>query len=326
MYPGPRAPEWGIFVADQARSLAPLADVSLVVRRRRGTVSYIPFLCRSVAAALRGNHDLVHAHYGFHSALLPGLLGRRPLIVTFHGSDALVEPQRHRLYRRWQEMVVARAARLIAVSREVRQRLIDELDADPERVIHLPCGTDTEHFRPGSRDDARERLGLPAGPLALFVGRLAEGKGLALLRETAARLPEVTFVMLGEGPLQWQAANCRFPGARPHGEIAAWLQAADLLLLPSFSEGTPVTVLEALATETPVVCTRVGACPELVTEGRTGLLIPPGDGEALTTAVRAGLESERFVMAAGRERIRREYDLGVIAGRLVEIYGTVLGA
>jgi len=323
MYPGPEAPEWGIFVAEQVRSLAPFADLSLVVRRQRGAAAYGPFLGRTAAACLRGGYDLIHAHYGFHSALIPSLLSRRPLVITFHGSDALSEPRRHRLYRQWQQRVVARAARLIAVSREVRARLIDELGAPSERVVHLPCGTDTERFRPLPREAARRQLGLGDGRMALFVGRLSAGKGLALLRTTAEQLPDVEFQMIGEGPWRWAAPNCRFQGARPHAEIATWLNAADLLVLPSYSEGTPVTLLEALATETPVVCTRVGACGELVTPGVTGLLIPPGDADALTAAVRDALEAETFEPSAGRALVVREYDLRTIAGRLAQVYEDV---
>jgi len=325
MYPGPGAPEWGIFVAEQVRSLREWINVRVVAKRSRSAIAYLPFFLRSATAGLTSGWDLIHAHYGFHSALIPVCLGRHPLVVTFHGSDALIEPRRRRLYARLQRQVVREADCLIAVSEEVRARLIEELGADPAKLVHLPCGTDTVHFRPEEQGAARARLGMAANEkVVLFVGRLSHAKGVDLLRAAAEELRAVRFHFLGGGDLRWEAENCRFLGPRPHREIVDWLNAADLLVLPSLSEGTPVTVLEALATETPVVCSRVGACPDLVVEGKTGLLVEPGDAAGLVRALRAGLFETRFEPAPGRELIKREYDLGVTARRLVAIYREVV--
>ncbi|MFH1145129.1 MAG: glycosyltransferase [Candidatus Eisenbacteria bacterium] len=326
MYPTPSAPEWGVFVAEQARSLNESVCIRVVAKKSRSAIDYLPFALESAAASLTFHWDLIHAHYGFHSALVPAVMGHRPLVVTFHGSDALIEPSRGRLYARWQRFTVARAQRLIAVSQEVRRRLIDELGAHPGKIIHMPCGADTVRFRPREKAPLRERLGIPVDvKVVLFVGRLSRAKGVDLLQATARELPEAQFYFLGEGGLRWQADNCHFVGPLPHAEIPDWMSAADLFVLPSLSEGTPVAVLEALATETPVVCSRVGACPELIAEGETGMLVAPGDAAGLTAAVRIALFEARFAPARGREMVRKNYDLPVIAQKLIAVYREVLG-
>ncbi|MBP6874692.1 MAG: glycosyltransferase [Candidatus Eisenbacteria bacterium] len=323
MYPGPSAPEWGIFIADQVRSLQEWLPVRVIAKRNRGSGAYLPFSLRSAWASLAGDFDLVHAHYGFHSALVPALFASQPLVVTFHGSDALLEPRRHRLYARLQRRIVRRADRVIAVSGEVAARLIEELGAEPGKVAQIPCGVDTVLFRPGDRAAARRALGIePDAHLVLFVGRRSKMKGLELLRMAAARMPEVAFHFVGEGEIRWEAPNCRFWGARPHAEIAEWLRAADVLALPSYSEGTPVTVLEALATERTVVCSRVGACPELIAQARAGFLFEPGDVDGLVAGLREALSGGQD-LSVGRDLIKERFDLAVIAKRLVSLYKEV---
>ena len=162
------------------------------------------------------------------------------------------------------------------------------------------------------------------GKVILFVGRLSRMKGVDLLQAAARELGAVQFYFAGDGDVRWQADNCHFVGTRPHAEICEWLNAADLLVLPSRSEGTPVTVLEALATETPVVCSRVGACPELIAHGRTGLLVEPGDAAGLTAALREALAMD-LRPSSGREMIKERFDLAVIARKLVDVYREVGG-
>ena len=159
----------------------------------------------------------------------------------------------------------------------------------------------------------RRRLSLPQDRLQiLFVGLLAPVKGLDILIE-ALRLVgdgEADCLLVGTGPMEEQlrraaaaagiAERVRFVGAQPSGEIPAWLNAADLLVLPSLSEGRPNVVVEAQACGLPVLATRVGGTPELIEHGETGLLVESGDPEALA----AGLS--RLLCDAGlRQRLGR---------------------
>ncbi len=327
LYPSPRHPGWGTFIRDQVRSLEGHVSIRLVAKRSPSAAAYPDFLLRTAAALLEGDHDLVHAHYGFHSALLPALLGRRPLIVTFHGSDALIEVGRNALYGHLQRYVVRRARHLIAVSSGVRAALVRSLGAPAERVRLLSCGVDAERFRPGDQAEARARLGLPReGRRVLFIGRMTMAKGIDVLGACIERLTSVEFDLLGPGAPPCGAANCRAHGVRPHEEVPLWIQAADLVVLPSRTEGTPVTVLEALAAERPVVCTEVGDCAELVVPGVTGEVAPPGDAEAFAAAVRRALASPGYRLQEGRAKILGKYELRLRARELLALYEEVCAA
>jgi glycosyltransferase involved in cell wall biosynthesis len=122
-------------------------------------------------------------------------------------------------------------------------------------------GVDTEIFRParvGEKGEARRALGLDAGrPLALFVGRFVEKKGLAVIRELAARRPQVMFALAGSGPIDpasWGLANVRVAADLAGVSLASLYRAADIFVLPSVGEGYPLVVQEALATGLPVLC------------------------------------------------------------------------
>jgi teichuronic acid biosynthesis glycosyltransferase TuaC len=327
LYPSPRHPGWGTFIRDQVRSLEEHVSIQLVAKYSPSAAAYPAFFARTAAALLGGGHDLVHAHYGFHSALLPALLGRKPLIATFHGSDALIEARRCALYGNLQRLVVRRAACLIAVSPGVRAALIESLGAPPERVRLLSCGVDAERFRPGDRAEARSRLGLPReGQRVLFIGRMTAAKGIDVLGACIERLTGVEFDLLGPGASPCEAPHCHLHGVRPHEEIPLWIQAADILVLPSRTEGTPVTVLEALASERPVVCTDVGSCADLVAPAVTGEIVPPGDAEAFTSAVRRALVARDYRPAEGRAKILGEYEMRLRARQLLALYEEVRAA
>jgi teichuronic acid biosynthesis glycosyltransferase TuaC len=137
------------------------------------------------------------------------------------------------------------------------------------------------------------------------VGRLVPEKGLRELMTALSDLPEVRGALVGEGGLRHEiearaealGGRISLPGDRPLDEVATWLAAADVLVLPSWAEGTPNVVLEALAAGRPVVATSVGGIPDVVEHGRTGLLVPPGDAAALRAALDEAL-SRRWDPAA----------------------------
>ena len=325
IFPRKRDPFSGTYVADQVASLKSLVEIQVVAKTYKPALGLLPFFVSSAWSILTDHYDVVHAHYGFHSALVPALISSKPLVVTFHGSDALSEPLRNAMYEACQRKVIAAASHMIAVSDQIRNTLVTNLGAASGRVSVIPCGVDTSRFAPRSKKAARSELGIPPqAKVALFVGRLEARKGVDLIKRVVDRFPHVQFYFIGHGPLRWNAPNCRFVGVLSHSEIPTYLNAADVLLLPSRSEGTPVSVLEALASEVPVLCTRVGACPQLVQDGTTGMLMSRIDSDALTEALHDCFGDTTFHMAIGRHMVINQYSLAPTAARIHDVYATVL--
>jgi glycosyltransferase involved in cell wall biosynthesis len=253
---------------------------------------------------------LLHAHCAYPDGVGVALAARwlgLPYVITAHGSDinvyaskALLRPQ-----IRW---ALRHARGLIAVSGPLTQRLRELAAPRAPRLIHIPCaGFDPAAFGAEARRAARQALGLsPSARMVLFVGNLVAVKGVDVLVEAWSRLatagvlgPEDRLVIVGDGqaraPLQARAqarglgARVMFAGAVAFAEVPRWMSAANVLALPSRSEGTPNVVVEALASGLPVVATRVGGVPDLVRPGENGLLVPPDDAPALAGALASAL-------------------------------------
>ena len=277
------------------------------------------FLLR--AARMVGRSQVVHCHW-----TICGLIGylatrgrRRPLVLTVRGSDVHLfsDGLMGKLSRRiWRSMDV-----IIAVSEDLG-RALEEKGVERSRIRVVYNGV-REEFKPGSREAARQKLDLPPTRfIALFLGILAPVKGVEVLLQAVEKTaaPDLLQVLVGDGPLRAELeqqareggfeSNVHFAGQRPREEIVDWLNAADLLVLPSFSEGRPNVVLEAMACGRPVVASRVGGVPELVCDGVTGLLLPAGDSAALSAAIRG--------LMGDRDRLRT---MGTAARECVETSG-----
>lgn len=242
---------------------------------------------------------------------------RVPLVLVAHGSDLNVYARSSALGRALARFALRRAARIVAVSSALREAIVEEFGADRRKVEVVPMGVDGDLFvrrgdRDASRAAARRRLGLdPDAPALLFVGDLSEEKGagelIACWRSLERDFP-LELWLVGGGALPRSLANgdgtapaaargLRFAGRRPQEELVLWYEAADLFVLPSRAEGSPVSVMEALSLGVPVVATRVGGIPEIVAEGRTGRLVRAGDARALAVVVREILEDRRQLEA-----------------------------
>lgn len=193
-----------------------------------------------------------------------------------------------------QILEAARAAGgLLAVSGALKGDMVAlGMPADKIRVHYT--GVDLDRFRPVEREAAKAALGV-YGPLAITAGALIPRKRPELVVEVARRLPQVTFLFVGDGPeraaLERNASeNVRFLGARPHTELSRLLAAADVMLLPSRSEGLANVWVEALACGTPVVITDAGGAREVVKAPAAGRIVAP-EARALAAAVREILAS-----------------------------------
>jgi glycosyltransferase involved in cell wall biosynthesis len=220
----------------------------------------------------------------------------------------------------------------------------DVLKAHTGRRSHghvVPNGIDTARFRPQDRRAVRRELGLENGPLLVSVGRLNVEKGVDLaIRATAEANGSGTparLVVVGDGEERTSLERIvdslgvrqqvTFVGAQPHERVAAYMAAADVFLFPTLrDEAAPLVLPQAMACATPVIASAIGGITEVVkTDGRNGILIPPGDQQALVAAVQQLLDDparRRAIGEAGRRRVEAEYTIERMVERSVEVYET----
>lgn len=258
--------------------------------------------------------DLIDAHYYYPDGIAAALLAKwfkKPFVVTARGTDLNLIP-RHRLPRKMIRWAARRAEASICVSRALRD-VLRELGAPADRIYVIRNGVDLSRFNPTPPNEARQALGLGVSPILLSVGNLVTNKGHHFVIDVLARLllsyPDATLVVVGEGPerrnLETQVARMglgmrvRFTGALPNAQLATWYSAADVLILASSREGWPNVLLEAMACGTPIVATKVGGIPEVVTTDSVGYLADSRDVPDLLKAVE-GLLNARFDRAAVR--------------------------
>jgi glycosyltransferase involved in cell wall biosynthesis len=297
-------------------SQVPRAELIDGIRVLHPRVAFVPKVGHSVAGPLyaaslasvalgyRDRVDVVLGAWaypdGFAAVALAELLGV-PAVIKLHGSDMNVVA-RWPGPRRLLEWALPRAERIVAVSRPLADAAA-ELGVARARIDLVPNGVDRESFRPRDRGAARAELGLEQSrPLVLYVGHVTEQKGtFDLVRAFAAgaeRLRHAQLVVVGDGA---GLRECRaladelgvtasFVGPQPHERIPTWLAACDVLALPSWNEGMPNVVLEALASGRRVVATRVGGVPDVVV-GELGELVAPRDIAALAGALTRVLET-----------------------------------
>ena len=264
----------------------------------------VPFLPAFTAEMVRFaeaesvSYDVVHSHY-WQSAQVGEAFARGldvPHLAMFHTlgevkNRARVSEEEPRERIRQERALVAGADAIVTASAHERGLLARYYDADPERVVSIPCGVDTDLFQPLDKDESRKALGIDAGrPVLLWVGRLEKLKGVDVLIDALAQLedPRVLLLVVGgdEGAqalrdeLEAQArdaglgANVRFEGAVPHEQLPAYYTAADVCVVPSYYESFGLVAVEAMACGTPVVASRVGGLVTTVTDGVNGYLIP----------------------------------------------------
>ena len=229
-----------------------------------------------------------------------------PCLVHAMGSDINL----HMNYSAMRERILwtlHKADAVVSVSRRLKSAIVDPgVPADKVHVVYN--GVDSDSFQDLDRQTCRRELTPPTGTgkLILFVGNLVAVKAVDVLLNAMARLRNLDegaqLVLIGDGRLRTQLEaqtrdlkldDCaRFLGRRPHEEVARWLGACDLLCLPSHNEGVPNVILEALASGRPVVATRVGGIPEIIDNPDLGILVEPGDAEALASALNTALAKD----------------------------------
>src|SRR5213593_2915594 len=309
-------------------------------------------------------YDIVHAHYWL-SAKVAGALAQRwkvPVIQMFHTlglvkreimdedvdgeSDVRVEIERE---------AVKRSAAIVAASEIELGELRRLYRADAARVAVIPCGVDPIVFHPVRQADAREALGRDqCERLILFVGRIEQIKGIDVLLRAMGLLfqrypdlrSDVCLLVVGgaldpgddapetEKILELRRlvhehrmeANVNFVGSLDQEKLALYYASADVCAVPSLTESFGLVALEAMACGIPVVGTRVGGLQTLIEDGESGLLVPPGDDEALAESIALVLTDHRLRthLAHGARHRAEHFTWESVGEKIADLYDSVL--
>jgi glycosyltransferase involved in cell wall biosynthesis len=264
---------------------------------------------------------VLHAHNvgplvyaGVATRLIP--MRRRPQIVySDHNQLFSMDAARARRLRWYLKL----ADQVIAVSEDLQRTLTEQLHASPERVRVLYNGVDSQRFAQTDRNKVRRELGIGEGEFVVGSAvRLFDYKGMDYLLDAVpavlAKAPATRFVIAGDGPARAGLVEkargmglgdrVMFIGHR--SDIPDVVSSFDLYVLPSLTEGMPLALLEALAVGSPIVCTRVGGCPEVVEDGVNGYVVAPRDSAALGDRI-LRVSADPTFRAAVRERNMRKF-------------------
>ncbi len=295
-------------------------------------LTYLAEACRIVPWLRAKDTQHVHAHFGTNSAevaMLSHVLGGPRWSFTVHGPEEFDKALLIGLLEK-----VHRARYVVAVSSYGRSQLyrLTRVEHWP-KVKVVPCGLEPAYYAGASSSP-------PAVRRLVCVGRLCEQKGQLLLVEAARVLAErgasFELILAGDGVMrrviETQIARC---GLNAHVRITGWISAnavreellaARALALPSFAEGLPVVIMEAMALRRPVISTYVAGIPELVRPGEHGWLVPAGDVEAFADAMQACLDTPVNVLArmgeAARGAVLARHNIDEAVRSLIELMAT----
>jgi len=322
-------------------------DVPVMTLRKRDgqDFSVYPRLWRALRQL---QPDIVHTrNLGTLECLaVAALAGVRGRIHGEHGRDMYDLHGSRLKYKLLRKLIAPGVDRYVAVSKDLAGWLVHSVGISPERVTQIYNGVDTRRFhsRVGRRDSLMPANFAPEGAFVIgSVGRMAAVKDHVTLVNAFIRLvatgrrehEQMRLVIVGDGPLRETARELLraatmdhlawLPGER--SDIPEVMQSLDLFVLPSLGEGTSNTILEAMASGLPVVATRVGGNLELVTEGETGFLVPPGDPDRMARAIETYMIARDLTTRHGRAARRRaeeQFAIEVMVSRYLDLYDTVL--
>jgi glycosyltransferase involved in cell wall biosynthesis len=316
----PLAPPFGRWKKYSVPLRYTVDDFEVFVRRvvlgpRFRMLRYIGLQMRPLARRLidRFQPDIIHAHQLIPTGLLGINLGL-PLVVTAHGSDAYDYPFRNAETQHLARAVLGSAQKVVAVSSFIAGK-INQLGATADVVFN---GADESVFRPGNREDAQRRWGYSGDtPILTFVGAIEENKGIRDFILSLSRVRDLNPVVFiaGKGSLasyaSRQLANLNLRhhmlGVVSQQTLGHLFRASSAIVLPSYREGLPAVVCEAMMSGRVVITTPVGGIPEIVKDHSTGILVPPGAVDALSDEIRSVLQNQE--MRAEIERNARDFAL-----------------
>jgi glycosyltransferase involved in cell wall biosynthesis len=327
IYPTADRPEAGAFVRRRVLALresgATVDVLSFSSYRRAGAVRYLRLLVRTLAP--RPRPDGVEGHVLLWAglfALIAARIHRVPLLIYAHGLDVRVTAQRSPLHRALGRLV-ARSAGEVVTNSSATAAWVARLGRAAEIVSP---GVDLGLFRPADRATCRAALGLPTNRLvALYVGTFSGGKAPDVLAEALVRSPGWLGVFVGSGELEAtireRVPSAILPGVVEPDVVPMWLASADVVVVPSREEALGLAAVEALACGIPVIASRTGGLVDVVSDGRTGVLVPAGDPDAVARALERLTDAKvRNAMSAAARTSVREHDIRRSTARMAEIW------
>lgn len=331
-----------------AQKLCYGAGIPTNVRRNRWVAMQLPTLeAGFLAAALRygRNADLYSAHWSFAamSAIAAAKLTRKPAVTTAYSAEYI--PKALRPINRF---IIGNSSGMVSIS-NYTHRLVEQIGT-PRQHLVIGIGVNPEKIAPADFDahGFRASLGIRDDEMFVFaIGRLVERKGYSILIEAVHRLIEkgrkVRLLLGGRGPLhdelqaQIDAAGigdrARLLGFIEDSELRKYMKSADVLVMPSIvdqtgdTEGLGVPALEAMANGTAVVASEIGGIVDIVQHGKTGLLVSPGDSQALATSIECLMDDaslQASLITNGYDLVSDFYTWGKISNRTLEFYEKIL--
>jgi len=291
-------------------------------------------LIRKKRVAILHSHEFYMNVLGLMASRLTGV----PLVATVHEKNYYPDRFRRRVAYR---VVGSFAGQMVAVSEDLKQFLAERIRIPLDRIRVVPNGIPCHKDPPHQRAAAlRAALGLdPLSQVVGTVGRLVPKKGYKYLIDggiqVAQRFPGVIFLVVGRGELRDELeGQARRLGIAPrfrllgHREdVSDILSLCDIFVLPSLSEGMPLALLEAMAAGVPAVATRVGGVTEVLEDGKSGFLVPPGDSQALARGIISLLEDRSLARRIGnsaREVVASRFSLNVMVEAYRGIYAKLI--
>ncbi len=269
--------------------------------------------------------DLIDGNWITRSTGLYCALARyHPFLATVWGDDVLIEPKRSRILRTLGRLT-ARTCDAIIVDSEVQRKAVLDLGCNPSKIYSFPWGIDLDRFKPIASTNLRKQLGWSNNSIVVSTRKHFPAYGIENLIKAIPsilhRISRVKFIIAGDGPLlEYHKALAResgvehcvkFLGEVQNSELPSVLNAADVYVSTSYSDGTSASLLEAMACGLPVVVTRIPANQEWITQGENGFLARPGDVSALAQSVVSLLQDRQLRLRMGNanlELARRRAD------------------
>ncbi len=305
-------------------------------------VKFHGYFLNKILSKYQKQFDIVHVH----SPLIPAPRTSLPVIVTEHGTvwgdishssitdiSSLVQKIFAKRLMKYDYEVLKNADVITAVSNSCIQE-IKSFIGDKKQIYLLGNGVDTEYFKPDERIDREQNI-------VLFTGRLDSRKGIVDLITSAKYVcktyPDVRFIITGKGSNEEYIKkhilnlnlnnNITLTGYVTKNELLRLYQSSTIYVLPSYYEGLPTTLLEAMSCGLPSIATNIDSISEVITNGKTGILVPPNNPKALCTSIRELLEDKQKREDLGnccRKYVKKNYDWSEITDKITAIYNPMV--